>query len=185
MVAIMRRIATSIGALALMLGLSGNAGATVPLTLDFSSCASLATCTPITDTVTSFYRIVPGSSSFNDIYGFNVSGLSSTGGFSSAVASLSFSTLSAIPGLTMYLYDSGSSLLDSGASIGYHNLTNGDYTLKVSGNTGGYYGGTAIIAAVPEISIWGMMVIGVGMVGMALRRRPRSEREATISNMPA
>ncbi|KQT33536.1 hypothetical protein ASG29_05715 [Sphingomonas sp. Leaf412] len=52
-------------------------------------------------------------------------------------------------------------------------LSAGDYRLTVSGTSGneGSYAGDLSFAAVPEPATWGLMILGFGMVGGAMRRR--------------
>lgn len=54
-------------------------------------------------------------------------------------------------------------------------LLAGTYTLTINGTTGpnGVMGGHVDIAAVPEPATWGMMLLGFGAAGFALRRRRR------------
>ena len=56
------------------------------------------------------------------------------------------------------------------------NVTPGTYTLTVTGRSFGTpatYAGNFNIGAVPEPATWAMMMVGVGAVGGALRRRKR------------
>lgn len=57
----------------------------------------------------------------------------------------------------------------------------GTYDLKFVGNTTGTatYSGTIDFAAVPEPATWAMMIAGLGVVGMAMRRR--TTRNAAVS----
>lgn len=52
-------------------------------------------------------------------------------------------------------------------------LSAGSYTLSVAGTSGneGSYAGDLSFAAVPEPATWGLMILGFGMVGGAMRRR--------------
>jgi hypothetical protein len=58
-------------------------------------------------------------------------------------------------------------------------LTSGPHSLIVNGSlnspvgTAATYSGTLNIAAVPEPATWGLMLLGFGGIGMALRRRRR------------
>jgi hypothetical protein len=63
----------------------------------------------------------------------------------------------------------------AGAEYVFNILTPGTYDLVVSAanstNTVASYSGTIDVAAVPEPAVWGMMIGGFGLGGMALRRR--------------
>jgi hypothetical protein len=52
-------------------------------------------------------------------------------------------------------------------------LSNGSYTLTFIGNGSGSFGGNVSFSAVPEPATWGMMLLGFGAVGYAMRRRRR------------
>jgi hypothetical protein len=60
-------------------------------------------------------------------------------------------------------------------SLSTYNLTNGSYALKVDGRVlgagGGAFGGDLVVSAVPEPQSWAMLLAGLGMVGMAARRK--------------
>ncbi len=51
----------------------------------------------------------------------------------------------------------------------------GNYTLKVggtaTGNNGGMYTIAAVTAPVPEPEAWGMLLVGLGLIGLRLRRK--------------
>jgi len=55
------------------------------------------------------------------------------------------------------------------------NLASGDYYLQVSGNmvsdTAGSFGGSVMLAPVPEPETYGMMLAGLGLLGFMSRRR--------------
>ncbi len=63
-------------------------------------------------------------------------------------------------------------------------LTPGNYVLTIMGNSGGrgQYGGNVAfdVGAVPEPATWGMMILGMGLVGGGLRRR-RSIRVSALA----
>ncbi|HEX7753299.1 MAG TPA: FxDxF family PEP-CTERM protein [Novosphingobium sp.] len=52
-------------------------------------------------------------------------------------------------------------------------LALGGHRIDLSGNSGGFgsFAGTISFAAVPEPATWGLMILGFGLVGGALRRR--------------
>ena len=47
------------------------------------------------------------------------------------------------------------------------------YTLNFTGGAGSNFNGTVNIGAVPEPGTWGLMLLGFGGIGMAMRRRQR------------
>lgn len=55
-------------------------------------------------------------------------------------------------------------------------LPAGNFTLQVSGNagTGASYGGAIVAAPVPEPETYGMMLVGLGLMGAVARRRSKS-----------
>lgn len=61
----------------------------------------------------------------------------------------------------------------------------GNYTLKIggtaTGSAGGMYTVAAVTTLVPEPETWGMMLIGVGLVGMRLRQRIRASGQAKVA----
>jgi hypothetical protein len=65
-------------------------------------------------------------------------------------------------------------------SLSTYNLTNGSYALKVDGRVlgagGGAFGGDLVVSAVPEPQSWAMLLAGLGMVGMAARRKRAPSR---------
>jgi hypothetical protein len=54
-------------------------------------------------------------------------------------------------------------------------LAAGTYTLHLEGSSAGQgsFGGNIAFVAVPEPATWGMMLLGFGVVGFAMRRRSR------------
>jgi hypothetical protein len=132
-------------------------------------------------------------STFSDIFTFNI------GTPFDAAASVTSSYLNTpltkdllITGFSLYRYDPatmavlgtaiaginetgfGSHPTDSW-SLSDYNLTNGSYALKVDGRVlgagGGAFGGDLVVSAVPEPQSWAMLLAGLGMVGMAARRK--------------
>ena len=179
MSATMRKISTAVGVATLMLGMTGNAGATTTA-LIFSSCFSgSASCA-------SFSSRVVGT--FSDDYTFSVAGLSDADVtvFGSMKAKKSprepiddfeISLWRSTPGTPEFLAN-GTSLGHFGWELPYSNLSNGDYFLRLTGTASPFakarYSGEVQISPVPEASTWIMMLVGVGLVGLALRRKTES-----------
>jgi opacity protein-like surface antigen len=83
------------------------------------------------------------------------------------------------------LYTSGGNLIRTGTnvstgtldvwSLSAENIVSGNYRLAVTGNVlginGGSFGGNVNISPIPEPATWGMMIGGLAVVGMAVRRR--------------
>lgn len=172
--ATMRNISTVAGVAALMLGMTGNAGAATSA-LTFSSCGGGAT------SCAAFSRFV-GAGEFSDEYTFSLTDLASTLGVASL--SLDFKTLNGIDDFSMGLWSgspdfpmSNLELENDDRFIKYDDLASGDYFFRLTGNAdsyGGYYGGFAAVTPVPEASTWVMMLVGLGLVGLALRRKTES-----------
>lgn len=67
----------------------------------------------------------------------------------------------------------------SGATFNYNAYSYGPalaYTTNSGGSGPAYFGPNLIIDAVPETATWTMMLAGVGIVGLALRRRRQQPR---------
>lgn len=135
---------------------------------------------------------------FSDIFTFNVGTPFDT------AASVTSSYLNTpqtkdllITGLSLYRYDPstmailgtaiaginetgfGSHPTDSW-SLSAYGLSSGYYALKVDGRVlgagGGAFGGDLTVSPVPEPQTWGMLLAGLGLVGMAARRKPVPRR---------
>jgi hypothetical protein len=54
----------------------------------------------------------------------------------------------------------------------------GDYTLRIGGNSvgtnGGFYSVAAVTVPVPEPETWAMLLVGLGLVGLQLRKKAAS-----------
>ena len=120
-----------------------------------------------------------------------LSGGSFTTSFSPASAfSFVLGSLDVYNSLTLFFTDGTSTLLTGGAIVGSPTLfdsgsqtdaqTNGVVTYTATGarisgatfaSTGNSFEFDNLAAAVPEPAMWGMMILGFGLVGGALRRR--------------
>ena len=111
--------------------------------------------------------------SFTDTYNFAVSPTAKVG---LGATNLLINGLFNITGLTLNLYDSGNNLIGSGLSFS-GTLTTGLYHATVSGITSGPFGGgyTFYAGAVPEAETWGMIAVGIGMIGFQIRRRKNKQ----------
>jgi hypothetical protein len=73
----------------------------------------------------------------------------------------------------------GSNPIDSWSLSGY-GLSSGAYALKVDGRVmgtgGGAFGGDLTISPVPEPQAWAMLLAGLGLVSVAVRRKPALRR---------
>lgn len=154
-------------------GLAGNAWATDQT----FSAGVLTPAAPYTQIVNHVLPSEAVGTSFTDFFNFQIS----DGGNASSVAvNLNLQPFLNIDNLLLGLYsgqNASGSLLDgpvgSGVTLTASLLTNTDYSLKVSGLTSGSLGGSysTAIAVVPEAESWTMMLVGLGMVGMVLRRK--------------
>jgi hypothetical protein len=124
------------------------------------------------------------SDTFADHFTFSVTG-SVPSNFDAIVSSISRTAATGldITGLTLFT-GSGTqvatgSALHTGAidvwTLTSNNLAVGSYYVQVSGNmvsaTSGSFGGTVMLAPVPEPATYGMMLAGLGLVGFMARRR--------------
>lgn len=132
---------------------------------------------------------------FGDIFEFSLSANAGSGysviNFPLSVGPLSFNTI--FSSLSLYsnpdgiLYNGDDTLLTSVAGAGPLGLTwgptaGGNMYLAVvgvaTGATGGLYSGAISVSPVPEAETWAMMGLGLGLVGLQLRRRKAAERIA-------
>jgi hypothetical protein len=86
-----------------------------------------------------------------------------------------------IVGLTYSIWKDGGKIstdFSGGLTPNYASLTAGDYELHISGTAtgafGGLYGVNLTVTPVPEPATYGMMVVGLGLLGLAKRRRDAS-----------
>ena len=110
--------------------------------------------------------------SFTDVFQLNLSNFYSL----SITATNTASTGGPITFTTAALLDSAMTSLGAvafGAVPTTFKLAPGTYYLKFAGSASDHasYGGTIDIASVPEPTTWAMMIGGLGVVGLSLRRR--------------
>jgi hypothetical protein len=85
-----------------------------------------------------------------------------------------------ISGLTYDIWQGATKLATypGGLSVWQSPLTAGDYWLKISGDANGTFGGayglSLSVMPVPEPATYGMLMVGIGLIGIARRRRNAS-----------
>jgi hypothetical protein len=140
-------------------------------------------------------------STFTDVFTFNVG---SPFDVAASVTSSYLNTLQTkdllITGLSLYRYDPatmailgtavaginetgfGSHPTDSW-SLSAFGLTSGNYALRVDGRVlgagGGAFGGDLTTSPVPEPQTWGMLLAGLGLVSVTVRRKPAPRKIRT------
>jgi len=125
--------------------------------------------------LTTFSETVsPGS--FSDTVDFTLSKLSKLGaGVGSTSISIFGTSLYSISGLNVAVYNSHNVELGSGTDVTLNSLQSGNYyaviTGKATGVAGGLYSGAFSVSAVPESSTWGMLAVGLGLLGYTASRR--------------
>jgi hypothetical protein len=135
---------------------------------------------------------------FSDVFTFNI------GTPFDAAASVTSSYLNTpqtkdllITGLSLYRYDPATMVILGTAiaginetgfgshptdswSLSAYGLSSGYYALKVDGQVmgvgGGAFGGDLTISPVPEPQAWAMLLAGLGLVSVAVRRKPALRR---------
>lgn len=93
-------------------------------------------------------------------------------------------TFTDIAGLSAEIYDSSNALYTSFIPAGGPDFlvlpwgsyfATGSYTLKIggtaTGSLGGMYTVAAVTAPVPEPETWGMLLVGLGLIGLRLRQK--------------
>jgi hypothetical protein len=123
------------------------------------------------------------SATFADQFTFTVSGVAAN--FDGIVSSISRTAATGLDITGMTLFTGTGTQLATGTSLGAggidiwtvsaDNLAVGNYYVQVSGRmvsaTSGSFGGTVMLAPVPEPAVYGMMLAGLGLVGFMARRR--------------
>jgi hypothetical protein len=140
-------------------------------------------------------------STFSDIFTFSVgTPFDASSSVTSSYLNTPHTKDLLITGLSLYRYDPatmavlgtaisginetgfGSNPTDSWSLSGF-GLASGAYALKVNGQVmgagGGAFGGDLTISPVPEPQSWGMLLAGLGLLGMAARRRLAAVRIRT------
>ncbi|MDO9270769.1 MAG: FxDxF family PEP-CTERM protein [Methylobacter sp.] len=153
----------------------------------------------------SSFNATVGTSAFEDYWTFNLGGVNNISGqinnqnYTLSVPSGSF-VIQDIQNLSLKLYSTmlGSSTFNplnyrsvSGdlnpavTGVTFNSLASGSYALKVTGIgdglVGGRYSGSLAVAPVPESEAWILLVIGIVLLGLQLRRKNISQNPMFIS----
>ena len=164
-------LSVALGALAIAAAPGAQAATVIPVG---SPNFFITTGTPFTPSITAvFFNSFTTPTAFDDQFTFTIpqngtgSGSLSTS-FSSGLNQLTISSL-IINGVSYPLTStsSGQAATVGGVPISSLHLN----TIEVIGSGVGSFDGVATFTAVPELATWAMMVGGLGLVGLALRRR--------------
>ena len=180
--ATMRKISMTASAVALILGMAGSAGAATSA-LTFSDCGD-GSCASFSSKV---------SGDFTDIYTFSVTGPADFDMKAFGLMKAKKESPAPIDGLSISLWrytsptsselvtDNSTTFAKFGLKMESSNLSSGDYFLKLMGSADAkakYRGEIELaMAPVPEASTWVMLLVGMGLVGLALYRKPESRKE--------
>ncbi len=180
--ATMRKISMAVSAVALILGMASSAGAATSA-LTFSDCGD-GSCASFSSKV---------SGDFTDIYTFSVTGPADFDMKAFGLMKEKKSGPVSIDGLSISLWrytspttselvtDDTTTFAKFGLTMESNNLASGDYFLKLSGSADAkakYHGEIQLaMAPVPEASTWVMLLVGMGLVGLALYRKTEPHEE--------
>lgn len=165
-------LSVAVGALAIASASMANAATVIPVG---SPKFFITNGTPFTPSITAvFFDAFSTPTSFDDLFEFTIpqngvgSGSISTS-FSSALNKLALTSLK-INGVSYPLTTTSSG---EAAAVGGVPIISGHLnTIEVVGSGVGAFDGTATFTAtVPEPASWAMMIGGLGLIGVALRRR--------------
>lgn len=133
---------------------------------------------------------IVGTDAFSDTYSFEVA---SSASFASELVSIVFGAIFSINNFDASLWEGGVSIADDvqttdsdgtiRSQLSFSPLDSASaYELRVTGTGigefGGVYKGTIAVAPVPEPEIYAMMVVGMGVMGWAARRKKRKQAAA-------
>jgi len=127
------------------------------------------------DTVFGSYNV--GAGLFSDKVNFSLaSGANLEGSVGNLELTLGSKVIENISNLNVALYNSSGTQLGSGTDVTLSGLQPaGNYYAVISGTgtgtKGGIYAGAFSVSAVPEPSTWGMLLMGLGLVGFTMSRR--------------
>ena len=129
-----------------------------------------------------FSADVSGSGAFSTPFTFNVGSIPGTAGLT--LSSVAFGSSSLISNLKIAYNDTAITLTPTSIGSGF-SYQFGAFTLPVSAGvqnftvsgtitqSGSFAGTLGFASAAPEPATWAMMILGVGIVGYAMRRRQR------------
>lgn len=163
-------------------------GSTAAFAADISSKPQALAVLDNTANFGSSFLLNNKNNTFADKFRFSVTTVDHD--FDAIVSSITRNALTGLDITGLSLFSNAGTLITSGTqestgavdiwSLRADNLDVGNYYLQVSGKmvsgTGGSFGGTVMLAPVPEPETYGMMLAGLGVVGLLARRRKAAKQ---------
>lgn len=178
------KMSMAVGAITLLAGISGNAGATTSA-LTFSNCGDelcASFTSKVNGTFSNDYTFSVTDQSDLDLKAFSLMKIKKSR--PASIEDFNISLWRYTPTTTEFLGDA-TSFSTFGWDMEYPSLSSGDYFLRLTGTADSnamYHGRIQLaLAPVPEASTWIMMLAGIGLVGLALHRKTKPRAELIVA----